>query len=70
VASPEKTAIYYDASTKSFMQYVNNQWAPVEQSRLDEINKNRSYIDMPNEEYFTFLNPRQIFWGLRLSINL
>jgi hypothetical protein len=29
--------------------------------------ENKSYIDMPNQTYFTFLNPRNIYFGLRLS---
>jgi outer membrane receptor protein involved in Fe transport len=29
--------------------------------------KNKSYIDMPNQEFLNFLNPRNIFWGLRLT---
>ena len=27
----------------------------------------KAYIDMPNQEYFTFLNPRDIFFGIRLN---
>ena len=36
-------------------------------SQKDEWRKNKSYIDMPNQEYFAFLNPRDIYWGLKLS---
>jgi len=32
-----------------------------------EWRKNKSYIDMPNQEFLNFLNPRNIFWGLRLT---
>ncbi|HEX7358218.1 MAG TPA: DUF2012 domain-containing protein [Ignavibacteriaceae bacterium] len=39
------------------------------ESQKDEWRKNKSYIDMPNQEFFTFLNPRDIFWGLKLSID-
>jgi hypothetical protein len=28
---------------------------------------NKTYIDMPNQEYLAFLNPRNIFYGIRLS---
>jgi len=31
---------------------------------------NRAYIEMPNMEFLTFLNPRNIFFGLRVSIGL
>ncbi|MBU2444994.1 MAG: TonB-dependent receptor [Bacteroidetes bacterium] len=36
-------------------------------SQKEEWTKNKSYIDMPNQEYFNFLNPRDVFWGLKLS---
>ncbi|HCY78030.1 MAG TPA: TonB-dependent receptor [Ignavibacteriales bacterium] len=39
------------------------------ESQKDEWRKNKSYIDMPNQEFFTFLNPRDVFWGLKLSID-
>mgnify|MGYP005838281099 CR=1 FL=1 len=31
--------------------------------------RNKSYIDMPNQEFLTFLNPRDIFWGVKLSVD-
>jgi hypothetical protein len=30
----------------------------------------KAYIDMPNMDTFTFLNPRRIFFGLRLSLDI
>ena len=45
-------------------------WDPnASQSQKDEWTENKSYIDMPNQDYFTFLNPRDIFWGLKLSFD-
>jgi hypothetical protein len=40
------------------------------ESQKEEWRKNKSYIDMPNQEFFSFLNPRDIYWGLKLSIDL
>ena len=31
---------------------------------------NKAYIDMPNQQYSTFLNPREVYWGLRLTFEL
>ncbi len=43
-------------------------WDPnASQAQKDEWTKNKSYIDMPNLSYLTFLNPRDVFWGLRFS---
>lgn len=45
-------------------------WDPnASDSQKAEWEENNSYIDMPNQEYFTFLNPRDIFWGLKLSFD-
>jgi hypothetical protein len=40
------------------------------QSKKDEWTKNKSYIDMPNLEYSGLLNPRAIFWGLRINYDI
>ncbi|MBN1637800.1 MAG: TonB-dependent receptor [Ignavibacteriales bacterium] len=34
--------------------------------RTDE----KPYIDMPNQDWLTFLNIRQIYWGLRMTVEL
>lgn len=39
------------------------------ESQKKEWSENKSYIDMPNQEFFSFLNPRDVFWGLKLSFN-
>jgi len=39
-------------------------------SQKDEWRKNKSYIDMPNLGYTAFLNPRSIFWGIRINYDL
>jgi hypothetical protein len=39
-------------------------------SQKEEWNKNKSYIDMPNLEYSAFLNPRAIFWGIKINYDL
>ncbi len=46
-------------------------WDPnASQAQKNQWIKNKSYIDMPNLTYSTFLNPRQIFWGLNLTFDL
>ncbi len=64
---PNPRAIYYEGSTKKYFQYINNEWKEVEQSRIDKILKDKAYIDMPNQTYFTFLNPRSIFFGITIN---
>ncbi len=46
-------------------------WDPnADQATKDQWLKNKSYIDMPNQTFLTFLNPRDIFWGLKLTLEL
>ena len=64
---PNSRAVYYEGSTKRYLQYVNNEWKEVEQSRIDKILEDKAYIDMPNQSYFTFLNPRSVFFGITIN---
>lgn len=62
--------IYYVNTTGQYMEYANNSWVEVDKVKLDRILKDKAYIDMPNLTSFTFLNPRQIFFGLTLSLKI
>jgi len=67
VTSPNPRVIYYDASTQKYMQYQDNEWVEVDKDRLNRILDTKAYIDMPNQTFFTFLNPRSIFFGLTFT---
>jgi len=68
LASPDERVLYYDMSTDGYFQYEDNQW--VSRSK-DWVKKNvldtKAYIDMPNNTSFTFLYPREIKFGLKVS---
>ncbi len=70
VTTPVGSAIYYDQSTKQYMKYSNNQWVPEDQSRVGKVLDDKAYIDMPNLNYYTFLDPRNVFWGLRIWFDI
>ena len=70
-------AIYYEEPTGTYWQYTDNQnfpvnerWVQVDQKRIDQINKDKAYVFMPGASTYWFLNPRNIFFGLRVSFNL
>ena len=69
VDTGDPDVIYYDKSSKRYVEYVDEAWVDVEKGRLNQILEDKAYIDMPNQDSFTFLNPRQIFFGLRLSFD-
>ncbi|MDQ7064833.1 MAG: TonB-dependent receptor [candidate division KSB1 bacterium] len=64
---PNPKVIYWDARTRKYMQYVNDNWKEVDSGRIKEILDTKAYIDMPNQTFFTFLNPRSIFIGLTFN---
>jgi hypothetical protein len=41
-----------------------------DEATREQWRKDKSYIDMPNFEFLTFLNPRDIFWGLKVSFDV
>jgi outer membrane receptor protein involved in Fe transport len=70
IADIKTGVIYYDRPTKQYMNYVDGNWQQVESGRMDQVLKDKAYIDMPNNTSFSFLNPRQIFYGISLSFKL
>lgn len=65
-----QNTIYYEARTKDYYENNGEGWVKVDKARIDKIHEDKSYIDMPNISYFTFLNPRDIYWGIRFNIAL
>jgi len=69
-ANQHPRPFYYVAEAGKYYRFVNGQMAEVDQGTLDQVMEDKAYIDMPNQEAFTFLNPRNIFYGIRLSFDL
>ncbi|HCK98814.1 MAG TPA: TonB-dependent receptor [Candidatus Marinimicrobia bacterium] len=69
LSNPSGRAIYYNYNTEQYMKLVDGQWAPVDKKTIDEIIDTKAYIDMPNQTYYTFLNPRDIFFGMTISFD-
>lgn len=70
VKDPKSSVIYWEKNRGKYFEYKNGDWQEVESGRIDKILDDKSYIDMPNQEFLSFLNPRNIFWGLRFSLEL
>jgi outer membrane receptor protein involved in Fe transport len=64
--------IYYNSASGKYMEDTdgNKAWREVGNGRIDRILKDKAYINMPNKTSFTFLNPRQIFFGMRITFDL
>lgn len=65
--SPDPKTIYYDRSSGKYMNFVNNAWSEVPSSRMTPLLDDKAYIDMPDLSSFWFLNPRNVFFGIRTS---
>jgi outer membrane receptor protein involved in Fe transport len=70
--NPNGRAVYYDASTSTYMKYDPNTstWSEMDKGAMRKILDDKAYIDMPNQTGFTFLNPRNIFFGLTFNYHL
>ena len=68
LASPDPGTIYYERDTQSYIVYRDGAWTPADEARVDEVLETKAYIDMPNQSYLNFLNPRDIFFGIRVSL--
>ena len=69
--NPTGGLIYYDGNTRQYYEFVNNsEWQKVDDNKMQNILDDKAYIDMPNYGFFTFLNPRNIFFGLKINVAL
>ncbi len=69
VSSPNSIAYYYDASSGNYFQWSSDTWLQVDDDRIKNVLDNKAYIDMPNLSYMTFLNPRDVYFGVKFNIN-
>lgn len=60
---------YYVADQQKYYHLVNGAWREVDPARLQQVLDDKAYINMPNMETFSFLNPRNIFFGIRFSFD-
>jgi outer membrane receptor protein involved in Fe transport len=74
---PARTkVIFYEKKSGQFWQYTDNKnlpvaerWKIVDAAKIEKINKDKAYIDMPSASTFWFLNPRKIYFGINVSFN-
>jgi len=71
IESPKEDLIYFDSESQRYFEYSSTSgWQRADDAKIHQILKDKSYIDMPNYGFFTFLNPRNVFFGLKFNISL
>lgn len=64
---PDPGTIYFESATEEWIVFENGTWRPADRGRVEQALEEKAYIDMPNQSFLTFLNPRDIYFGLRLN---
>ena len=67
--TPQSHEIYYENSSGNYWKWDDaaDGWEQIGQSTIDELIEDKAYIDMPDIRSMTFLNPRQITFGIRIK---
>ena len=68
----DEGVIYYETTTEIYKYWDTNigDFVEVEKSKMDKVLEDKAYIDMPNQTFFHFLNPRDVFFCIRTTFDL
>ena len=59
--------LYYVHDTGDWYSWDGSNWGAASSSFVNEVKSDKAYIDMPNEWHRTFLNPRTVSLGVRIT---
>ena len=68
VTLPAPNTIYWEYDSRAFLVWRDGAWGPADAQRVNQVLEDKAYIDMPNQNFLTFLNPRDVYWGIRLTL--
>ena len=67
LTAPKEGVIYWEFDSRQYLVFRDGSWSSADSQVVDQAIKDKAYIDMPNQSFLTFLDPRDIYWGIRLS---
>jgi len=67
-ATPRSGTIYYEFATASWIVFRDGAWQAADPAVVQQALDSRAYIDMPNQSFLTFLNPRNVTIGFRINL--
>ncbi|MCY4172143.1 MAG: TonB-dependent receptor [Bacteroidetes bacterium] len=68
VQDPNQVAWYWAADTETYSRWTGSSWEEVSGEDVDQMLKDKAYIDMPNLRFNTFLNNRRVTLGIRVTL--
>lgn len=68
--NPNERDLYYVSNSGEYLRYIDGIWVNEDPDRVRKILDEKAYIDMPNLRHFAFLDPRNVFWGVKISFDL
>ena len=67
---PGRRLLYYVRETGEYVEFQNGALIKADGGFVNQVLKDKAYIDMPNQQFLTFLNPRDIFFGVNLTFDI
>ena len=64
----EPGALYYEEATGSYLEFRDGAYVEADAARVQDVLDSKAYIDMPNQGFLTFLSPRDVYVGIRISL--
>ena len=65
---PDDKTIYFEDDSNAWIVYRDGVWEAADMGVVREAIDKKAYIDMPNQGFLTFLNPRDVYFGIRISL--
>ncbi len=59
--------LYYVPDEDQYYQWNGSSFAAADRGRVNQVLDDKAYINMPNRASSAFLNPRNVFFGVRVS---
>lgn len=60
-------ALYYNTTEAKYYQWDGSTFVDADKGFVNKVLDDKAYINMPNQRYFNFLDPRTIRFGVRFS---
>ncbi len=66
ISNPNNRALYYNTEEGKYYQF-NGSFVEADSKYVKKVLDKKAYINMPDQRFFNFLNPRTIQFGIRFS---